>query len=257
MAQIVVKATTNDGYGVKNVSTVISGQYRAVEKNITVADSINDTGESIKIGADNYVHPNVDFYIGFLYFDTSGIGSGAIIQSVVLSILMKDGNVAGLSVPWYLYLGNGQPDYPHIPLATEDYGFSQYGNLLQIADARNLVVGTNNILLPESALGWINKTGITKFALFCGVDDETLFKCCYSDEYPRWIEIWSRDKGEDWAAYLTINYTEGAEKRVFIRPDGCQKGDLFYHDGEKLVRLPKGNPGQTLTVGTDGTPEWQ
>ena len=38
---------------------------------------------------------------------------------------------------------------------------------------------------------------------------------------------------------------------------GFQKGDLFYHDGEKLVRLPKGNPGQTLTVGTDGTPEWQ
>lgn len=44
---------------------------------------------------------------------------------------------------------------------------------------------------------------------------------------------------------------------IFHEGSTGNKGDMFYHDGTKWVKLAAGSVGQILSVGSDGTPEWQ
>ncbi|MCD6220698.1 hypothetical protein J7K25_00870 [bacterium] len=56
--------------------------------------------------------------------------------------------------------------------------------------------------------------------------------------------------------HLTYHLKRGTTKRVWVRPDNCQKGDLFYYDGEKVVRLPIGSVGQKLKMSNEDVPIW-
>lgn len=65
------------------------------------------------------------------------------------------------------------------------------------------------------------------------------------------LQIWSNGnlntKGE-----ITVN-----SNKVFHEGSTGNKGDMYYHDGTKWVKLAAGTVGQILSVGSDGTPEWQ
>lgn len=65
------------------------------------------------------------------------------------------------------------------------------------------------------------------------------------------LQIWSNGnlntKGE-----ITVN-----NNKVFHEGSTGNKGDMYFHNGTGWVRLPAGTPGQILSVGADGNPEWQ
>ncbi|MGB7531808.1 MAG: hypothetical protein WA977_02365 [Halobacteriota archaeon] len=94
-------------------------------------------------------------------FDTSAIGLAGRVESAKLRLHIKDKDDFGDDDK--LVIQNGQPDYPHSPLAVGDYSKTvMSGNGGEIAGSEIVDDRWIHIDLNIDGLKWINKTGLTK-----------------------------------------------------------------------------------------------
>ncbi|MBU1046031.1 hypothetical protein KJ616_02840, partial [Patescibacteria group bacterium] len=158
-------ASASDGYiGVyansystaRNSTDGSSGFYR--EKNTANSSTI--------LGQEAYrdVYTGVEYQIfrNYFYFNTSAIPSGANITSAILSLRMW--GTRETSSDFEVVVQNGQPVYPHDPLGWADYNKNNYsgnGGSVNPSSAGMYY----NVQLNSTGISWINKGGITKFAV--------------------------------------------------------------------------------------------
>jgi len=120
---------------------------------------INDSSTLINIGQDKLL-TLYTITRGCIFFDTSTIGS-LTITSATLSLYGSDDFS---EQDFNITVQNGQPTYPHLPLVAGDYDRTHYSGNGGELNTSSFVVGAwNDIEITE--LGWINKTGTTKFIL--------------------------------------------------------------------------------------------
>lgn len=104
---------------------------------------------------------------GYLYFDTSAIGSGAVIESVTLRIYVSShGSSPGTTDPG-IHVRDGQPNYPSSAgttpgLVVGDFDESLYSSIASLAQGDVNVDAYNSIALPTSS---VTKTSLTKLCL--------------------------------------------------------------------------------------------
>jgi len=105
-------------------------------------------------------------YRRFVGFDTSGLPDNALIQSAYITLkITYDYSTTDFDI----IIKNGQPTYPHDSPVLEDFDISHYsdnGGSINTSGISSLF----EIDLNSVGLGWINKTGITKFALISSRD---------------------------------------------------------------------------------------
>jgi len=108
----------------------------------------------------NYDTVNYFLYRSFLYFDTSGIPPDATITAVVLSIYgQTDNSVTNFDIT----VRDGQPTYPHDPLVTGDYLYTNYsGDGGSLSTAGFSTSAYNDITLNATGRGWINQVAGAK-----------------------------------------------------------------------------------------------
>jgi hypothetical protein len=95
-------------------------------------------------------------------FDTSKIGIAGRVESAKLRLHVK--NKTDFDNGDALVIQNGQPTYPHSPLAVGDFSKSNMsGNGGEIAGSDIEIDRWIQIELNSDGLDWINKTGTTKF----------------------------------------------------------------------------------------------
>jgi len=103
----------------------------------------------------------------FLIFDTSVIGSGVTIDSVVLQLYpdIKQGDL-----DFDVVVRNGQPTYPHNPVVSGDFLYSHYSdNGGDINVQNDITINTwNDLTMNATGRGWIQKAGTTKLAQKAG-----------------------------------------------------------------------------------------
>jgi len=106
-------------------------------------------------------------YRGYIYFNTRAIPSNATIDSAYLRLKISQVSFYNTSVNNFdLVLQNGQPTYPHIPLAYSDFYRGYYSGNGGSISTNDMGGNTNrNMNLNSTGLGWINKGGDTKFVL--------------------------------------------------------------------------------------------
>jgi len=134
--------------------------------------SVYDSLTYIKIGQFYSAPSYYTINRGFLFFDTSGLPDDVTISQVVLHLYNVDVVQVGQS-GWNLVVQNGQPTYPHDPLEIGDYLHSHYsgdGGSISSTDINTSGLGYFTITLNSTGRGWINKTGLTKFALRLSTD---------------------------------------------------------------------------------------
>lgn len=202
-------------------------------------------------------------YMTIFVWDTGDLlEEGVQIQQVKLRMTIKTFSDNAKYQDWFM---RNQTEFcPHEPPDVYDYSKLMYSpQILFQQSGTYFYPGEKEWVLDESVKYWIKKgTGNkTKIAFYIGKDSSPgseWYSISGYEGMDTYIEFFTHLKGEGWGPKLIINYTGGeiTAKRVFIRPEGCQKGDLFYHDGSKLVRLPAGQSGQVLKVGVNGVPEW-
>ncbi len=104
-------------------------------------------------------------YRAFVFFDTSSIPSNATIISATLSLY---GSTDFSDTDFDIIIRNGQPTYPHYPLATGDYYYANCsGDGGTFNTSSFSVSGYNDISLNADGLSWIQKGdgALTKLAL--------------------------------------------------------------------------------------------
>jgi len=102
-----------------------------------------------------------DYWVmrGFLYFDTSGIPTNAVITSAILE---RIGNITDVSdTDFYIVLKGAES--AHNPVVKGDYDLTLYGG----ESLGKLIISSTSLMieLNSSGLNYINRGGITKFIL--------------------------------------------------------------------------------------------
>lgn len=102
-----------------------------------------------------------------VYFDTSSIPDGVTITDAVLKVTLQAGGQYITSPS--LYIVNGQSTYPHDPLTSTDFNYTNYGSFAAnygysnaLSGAGQITVNANN---AAALKGIVNKTGTTKLVL--------------------------------------------------------------------------------------------
>jgi len=152
MAEVVFRPIINGDTGQSGLTKTDTNYFTA--RGATDADS--DEGVA-KIGQ-RYTDPNYYLWRGGFCFDTSGLDDTCLIQSATLWLHIVTVNL-GLGE---VMIKSGMPTYPHIPAVVGDYDRTLYSGNGGTATP----VGLNiTITLNFTGLGWINKTGNTKFMI--------------------------------------------------------------------------------------------
>lgn len=131
----------------------------------TAADSIDNTSGFISVGQQGNGPYPFTLTRAYIYFDTSMLGSSATITEATLSLYSyassnPDNNFS-------IVVQNGQPTYPHDPLALGDFYYAYYLDNGGSIDRENLLADNyNHVYLSENVCeNWINKVGVTKFCM--------------------------------------------------------------------------------------------
>jgi len=141
-----------DGY----ITNDTVGDYPTA-RNSTIGDV--SSSSVIQVGQTNYYQ----VLRGFLFFNTTFLGSSASISSATLEINFADTRPA---IDDYVVIQDGQPTYPHNPLVSGDYDRTHYsgdGGKIHFSDCTEDEY--NSITLNTDGISWLNKTGITKLCL--------------------------------------------------------------------------------------------
>ena len=169
-------------------------------QNLGVSDNQMWVGQYLN-GGEYYVNR------GYVFFDTSSLTSDAIITAT--NFVFQAWSLGFLGSSETLEVTNGQPTYPHNPVEVGDINKANYSGAAGTAPT---VPNTANgewyyYYFNSTGIGWISKTGTTKFCLRSG-DDMTgtapgSFKTIIL-------------KSKDWtsAYYLSITYSIPAPPTV-------------------------------------------
>jgi len=165
------------------------GEIAKWDANYTTA---HDSAEGGYLGV-SYLNPigyiGQRWYVGtseyriwrsFVFFDTSSIADDATIVSATLTFYTS--SKVGVDTDFNIVIRSGMPDYPHDPLVTGDYLYSQYsgdGGSINTVNVGATSYAVNVIDLNATGLGWINKTGTTKLALISSRDIDSLIPSGY------------------------------------------------------------------------------
>lgn len=227
---------------------------------ITNTGYVNQGLPYLQIGQRRNVPGIADLQLrGFLFFNTLLLGEGIKVRSAKLYVNIE--TMAWERIEYNklsnfeLLRGKWKGDYPadYYPSGTldavKDFDIANYqtGNCM-VVNNNPLVSGWNEITLNALGRAWVTGERNTKFML----------RHKENNQYG-YIQIYSREKGIADCMFLTLEYglQAGVTKRLFIRPAGCSKGDIFYYDGDKVVRLPVGTENQELEINAEGLPEWR
>ena len=142
-----------------------------------------------------------DIYRAFVFFNTSSIPDSATITSARLSLYgAAEGNVAD----WRIVVQSGMPDYPHDRLVLTDYNRTYYDGDGGSLDASMWsTTGYNDIFLNATGLGWVNKTGWTKFCLRSSDDKNNIPPENSSDDT---VSYYMSEKGQIYRPKLVVHY---------------------------------------------------
>jgi len=143
-------------------------------------------------------------YRSFIYFNTSTIGADAVIISATLTLYTNSKEF--VDTDFNIVIRSGMPDCPEDPFVTGDYLYSQYsdnGGSINTADCSATTDAPNIITLNETGRGWINKIGLTKFALISSrdIDSDIPDKAEYMSFGAR-----TTTGGTTFVAKLTVNF---------------------------------------------------
>ena len=149
------ESSTSDGYYAKNDAVYGTAHDAAT------ADSVDNTAVTMKIGQDNA--SNFDIWRSAVFFDTSILADDADIWDAELSLY---GHTDASTDDFTIILQTGAPTYPSDPMVVGDYDYTHWsGNGGMLSSANFVTNGYNNILLTSTGIGWISKTGTTKFVM--------------------------------------------------------------------------------------------
>lgn len=127
-----------------------------------LATTVISTAQSLTVGQ---IYETAGFYRiwrGFVFFDTSSLEGKTIVKATLRLQLDTDQSVTDFDV----VIQNGQPDYPHSPMAKADYLHSLYEGDGGHIHTSEIKAGAGfEIELNAKGISWINKTGITKLCL--------------------------------------------------------------------------------------------
>lgn len=142
-----------------------------------------------------------------LFFDTSPLGAGATILSVVLSLYIHIGATEDDPGQMTLHIVEG---VQHDPIVAADYG----AQLSKVTSGGSIVHGDvvfneyNDITLNATGLSWINKTGTTLLCLRASGD--------INEDVPTGVNrlgMYASEQGEGFKPKLTIEYEEAVAAR--------------------------------------------
>ena len=184
-------ASTSDGM-IFEYDTVYSTARTDTAGIVTDTSNYETVGQKLDV---------IYYYVrrSFIFFDTSAIPDGAIIDSAVLSLyIYSDGSDTDFNVT----VQNGMPTYPHDPLVGGDYYYQHYSGDGGSANTSTIGgAGYWNITLSTTGEGWISKTGTTKLCLRSSEDIDA--SAPSGDEF---IVIYAAEQGASYTAKLYVEY---------------------------------------------------
>jgi len=101
-----------------------------------------------------------------LMFNSAALPDDAVIIQARINVYGHDGGSGLPDNDFYLVAQSGMPTYPHMPVVSADYDEAHYtgdGGFLHTSDWS--LSSYNVVLLNGTGIGWVSKTGWTKFAL--------------------------------------------------------------------------------------------
>ena len=220
-----VFSSQSDGY-IYNSSSNYSTAWSSVDGVVSDGDSYISVGQS-KVSS---FPPDYRIRRGFLFFDTSELPSNAYIENATLS-LYKYSDYS--TTDFVITVQDGQPDYPHDPLAEGDYNKSCYSGDGGGLDTIDFVNGTNNITLTE--LGWINISGRTMFCLRSSRDINGAMPT--GNEYVNVYSANAPDVPDSYLPKLTISYRNQSKIKNTgsTNISGYLLMQVQYKEGEEWV----------------------
>lgn len=204
MSQLVVNTSSENCCLIQQQATYVLTRNAATATSIIKSDEMHIVSYNIDA---------IAFQIqrGFLYFDTSSIGSGKIITSAFLTVRIVPDiqyNVDG--VHWNLCLTSGMPTYPHEPAVVGDYLYTNYPPIvLGCINSSLMTVNTWNVInLNHLGLLSIDKSGTTKFCVQVHSDINNIApvrRVGYANADGAKFNS-SSASGGIYTPYLTVNY---------------------------------------------------
>lgn len=227
-------SSTSDG-------RIVAGNAVYATAHDAATGTIDDTSAQNNIG--QLVSGTYFIYRGFFFFDTSAIPDGA---TIVTATLYLYGQADHSTTDFDLVIRNGQPTYPHDPLAVGDYLYSHYaGDGGSFNTSGFSVAGYNAITLNATGLGWISDTGTTKLAVISSRDIASIAPT--GDEY---VTVYNAEQaGTNNDPYLAVGYlvdttvtangvasgehvvkttSDGANLKIYI--DGSEEDSTAFTD---------------------------
>lgn len=192
--------SASDGYTYHNGAF---GEAYATIQSTATGDGAVAAGQDFLIGQYWYNAGSKAYNIwrSYVYFDTSDLPDVANVTAATLSLYGETDSSTG---NFDITIQSGMPTYPHDPLVTSDYDYSKYssdgGHLTSVGWS---VAGYNAITLNATGLGWVNTTGVTKFALRSSQDIAAVANV--SDEER--VYAWAYEKGAGFRPKLDVTYT--------------------------------------------------
>lgn len=149
------------------------------------------------------------YYIdrGFVYFDTSNLSESATITAANLYLYgLTDKSTTDFNIT----ITNGQPTYPHDPMASGDYNQANYsGDGGEFNTSAFNALGYNCISFNATGLTWINTSGTTKLTLRSLEDINASPSAGY--EY---VDVRGYVRGAGYWPYLEVTYAAAAPPTV-------------------------------------------
>jgi len=166
----------------------------------------------------------------YAYFDTSAIPDSAEIWSAYLKLY---GSTDNSTTDFNITVQSGMPTYPTDPPAATDFNKTYYsGDGGSLSTSGFSTTGYNTITLNSTGLGWINKTGTSKFCLRSSRDIAATTPT--GDEY---VTVYTNEQtGTSQDPQLVVNYTA-----VAATVTGISSGEL-------IVKTTADGTNMTLSV---------
>lgn len=159
------------------------------------------------------VPPYYEIYRSFLYFNTADIPDSATITGATLGLRKF---YCDTTPTFAIVVQNGQPTYPHDPLVAGDWDSSYYSDNGGSENSSGIPTSTwSTITLNATGLGWINKTGTTKFAIRSSRE--------INQTEPTGSEaaiFYSYEKGAGWQPWLYITWNVPPNKPTSLLCEG-------------------------------------
>ena len=178
----------------------ISTSYTEAHNSAT--GTVADAATCLKIGQIYHTATSkYDIRRDFVFFDTSTIPDDASVTGVKISLYVEHDNS---NTDFNVTVQNGQPYYPHKPLASGDYYYSHYSsNGGNRSTSEISGAGYWNITLNGLGISWINVNGTTKLCLRSSrdINSNSSFP-----EYYEFVDFHAYEKGLNYAPKLYVTY---------------------------------------------------